>query len=77
MFDIEMLRAKGISEAQLSICQYINENIVKRNACTHHDFDSEPTQNLKRVCKNCGYEADVAFVLGYKQGLEHGANGKA
>lgn len=68
-FDIEKLRAKGFDEASIAICQRMNENNAKREACTFHEFGLKYV--TKFVCKNCGYEADATYVRGYHDGLKH------
>ena len=71
MFDIEKAKAKGMDPESIKIMQAINENTQKREGCTLHEF--EPGSMLgKYKCKNCGCEEETTFVLGYKQGLEHG-----
>ena len=75
MFDLEKARQKGISEYQIKIMRDINENTIKEEACSKHDFEKVKVDLLyKYRCKNCGCIEDVSFVKGYKRGLEHGRN---
>lgn len=70
-FDIEKLRAKGIDEGPLAICEKINANNARRDSCAGHDFEAEIATFGKRRCKNCGYEADIQYVQGYLDGVKH------
>lgn len=73
MFDIEKMRANGIGERAIAICQSINENNAKEASCNLHEFERIKINNLPKYrCKNCGCEEDVSFVKGYQRGLEHG-----
>lgn len=75
MFDIEKAKAKGIDPESIKIMQQIKENTAKRESCQLHDFGNGSRIGRYR-CKNCGCEEDGAFVMGYKQGLEHGRGGR-
>lgn len=49
----------------------IRSNKKKLSECDKHEFKATD-KPLKYKCKNCGGEADIAFVEGYKQGFLHG-----
>lgn len=75
MFDLEKARQKGISERQIEIMRDINENTMKEESCSRHDFECVKVDLLyKYRCKNCGCVENVSFVKGYMRGLEHGRN---
>ena len=69
--DIEKLRAKGIDERTLAICEKINANNARRDSCAGHDFEADIATYGKHRCKNCGYEADILYVQGYHDGVKH------
>jgi hypothetical protein len=73
MFNIEKLRARGIPESSIKICEQINENNRRRESCTGHDFEMpEPGKYpMKFICKVCGYEADSQYVQGYNDAYKH------
>lgn len=73
MFNIEKAKAKGLDESSIKIMEHINENNRKRESCTGHVFElpEHATFPIKHVCKVCGYEADIAYVNGYKDALRH------
>ena len=75
MFDLEKARQEGISERQIEIMRDINENTMKEESCSRHDFEHVKVGLLyKYRCKNCGCVEDVSFVKGYMRGWEHGRN---
>ena len=74
MFDIEKAKRKGLNPKSIKIMEDINENTRKRESCTLHEFERGSRLGRYR-CKNCGCEEDGTFVLGYKQGIEHGKGG--
>ena len=39
MFDLDKMRAKGLSECQIEICRSINENTEKEASCKLHEFE--------------------------------------
>jgi hypothetical protein len=73
MFDIEKARARGMPESSIKIMQQINDNNSRRDSCTGHVFQLSSADKLprKHVCTKCGYEADVAYVLGYEDAYKH------
>lgn len=55
------------------IWREVKRNAEIRNNCSLHNFI--PNGNiigLDYICTNCGCKVRVDYVLGYKQGLEHG-----
>lgn len=74
MFDIQKMRAKGLDEKSIQICEAINENTRKRESCIGHDFDVTKFEHKYR-CKNCGCEESIEYIKGYEDGLKHAKNG--
>lgn len=72
-FDIEKLRAKGLSESSLRICQQINDNNTRKESCKGHVFERLENQAFPHShrCVKCGYEADISYVLGYQDAIAH------
>lgn len=69
MFDIDKARKNGMSESSIEIMERVNENTKRRESCTGHEFESLRIGKYK--CKNCGCEADVAYVVGYEDAQKH------
>ena len=77
MFDLDKMRANGISERQIEICRSINENTERESSCKLHAFERVKVNGIyKYKCNRCGCIEDVAFALGYSRGLEHGKGGE-
>lgn len=61
MFDIEKMKHKGMDAKSIEIAQKINENTLRRESCTRHDFDVTRFAP-KHKCVNCGCEESIEYV---------------
>lgn len=77
MFDLDKMRAKGMSDYQIELCRSINENTEKESSCKLHKFERVRINGIYTYkCNRCGCTEDTTFVLGYRRGLEHGKGGE-
>ena len=60
MFDIEKMKKKGLDAKSIEIAEKINENTLRRESCTRHDFDVTKFA-LKHKCRNCGCEENRVY----------------
>lgn len=70
----EKLRAKGLDETSIQIWEQVQENRKKRESCHIHQFEKTDKKfGSSYQCINCGCIENAAFIVAYKQGLQHGA----
>lgn len=71
MADLSGLSRQTVQE----LAAQVKANQARLAACERHDFAPAASGARRRVCRNCGGEADTIAVSWYEDGLRHGRSG--